>query len=176
MKGLVFFKPTTRPTKPDVLYDFRELWQSPRSRILVGRIWQQIGRSRRDDYPSIHQLLVHRFHHPPNTLRQPPACTHWPWYRPVRAAGEPGCPSPTPCLGPALPSFCVGPGSSVSVIRLVAIRSHAALVALRKCATPIPAVPLGASATKRPTANNAASFKTQGVLAPLLVGELDESK
>jgi hypothetical protein len=32
------------------------------------------------------------------------------------------------------------------------IRSHAAL-ALRKCATPIPAVPLGASATKRPTAN-----------------------
>jgi hypothetical protein len=93
----------------------------------------------------------------------------------LRAAGELGCPSPTPCLAPALPSFCVGPGSSVSVIRLVAIRSHAALD-LRKCATPIPAVPLGASATKRPTANNAASFKTQGVLAPLLVGELDESK
>jgi hypothetical protein len=35
MKGLVFFKPTTQPTKPDVLYDFRELWQFPRSRFLV---------------------------------------------------------------------------------------------------------------------------------------------
>ena len=152
MKGLVFFKPTTRPTKPDVLYDFRELWQSPRSRILVGRIWQQIGRSRRNDYPSIHQLLVHRFHHPLSTLRQPPACTHWPWYRPLRAAGELGCPSPPPCLAPALPSFCVETWKFRFGNPTAPIRSHAAL-ALRKCATPIPAVPLGASATKRPTAN-----------------------
>ena len=36
--------------------------------------------------------------------------------------------------------------------------------------------PLGASATKRRTTQKAASFKTQGVLAPLLVRELEESK
>ncbi len=36
--------------------------------------------------------------------------------------------------------------------------------------------PFGASATKRRTTQKAASFKTQGILAPLLVRELEESK
>jgi ParB-like nuclease domain len=35
---------------------------------------------------------------------------------------------------------------------------------------------LASSATKSPTTQNAASFKTQGVLAPLLVRELEPSK
>ena len=41
---------------------------------------------------------------------------------------------------------------------------------------PPPLRRLASSATKSPTTQNAASFKTQGVLAPLLVRELDESK
>jgi len=35
---------------------------------------------------------------------------------------------------------------------------------------------LGSSATKSPRTQKAASFKTQGILAPLLVRELEESK
>jgi hypothetical protein len=30
-----FFQPTTQPTKTYVLYDFRVVWQSPRSRKLL---------------------------------------------------------------------------------------------------------------------------------------------
>src|SRR6266699_2833901 len=41
---------------------------------------------------------------------------------------------------------------------------------------PVPVRRLVSSATKSPTTQKAASFKTQGVLAPLLVRELDESK
>ncbi len=42
--------------------------------------------------------------------------------------------------------------------------------------TTIPTRHWASSATKRRTTQKAASFKTQGVLAPLLVRELDESK
>ena len=41
---------------------------------------------------------------------------------------------------------------------------------------PDPTCSLASSATKAPTTQKAASFKSQGVLAPLLVRELDESK
>ena len=41
---------------------------------------------------------------------------------------------------------------------------------------PDPTRSLPSSATKSPTTQNAASFKTQSVLAPLLVRELDESQ
>ena len=43
-------------------------------------------------------------------------------------------------------------------------------------APPVPVRRLGFSATKSPTTQKAASFKTQGILAPLLVRELEESK
>ena len=42
--------------------------------------------------------------------------------------------------------------------------------------TPIVARHQACSATKSPMTQNAASFKTQGILAPLLVRELEESK
>ncbi len=42
-------------------------------------------------------------------------------------------------------------------------------------ARPLPTRCLESSAAKRRTTQKAASFKTQGVLAPLLVRELDES-
>src|ERR1700691_1416440 len=43
-------------------------------------------------------------------------------------------------------------------------------------APPVPVGRLASSATKSPTTQKAASFKTQGILAPLLVRELEESK
>ena len=43
-------------------------------------------------------------------------------------------------------------------------------------APPVPVRRLGFSATKSPTTQKAASFKTQGVLAPLLVRELEGRK
>jgi ParB/RepB/Spo0J family partition protein len=43
-------------------------------------------------------------------------------------------------------------------------------------APPVPTRRLASAATKSPATQNAASFKTQGILAPLLVRELEESK